>query len=82
MAHRQLQFSSTSTVCMRMAYALVCVRAHARVCVIIHLNEPLRLPLRSKVNYIGHDVKGRFFWKVKTVPAPLSSYHGDSPANS
>lgn len=35
---------------------------------------------RSRVNCTGHYVKGRPL--VKTLPNPLSSYHGDATANS
>lgn len=35
----------------------------------------------KKVNYIGHDVKGKFL-VGEMVPAPLSSYHGDGTTNS
>lgn len=48
------------------------------VCVIIDLNVPLCVFLRSRVNYIGHDVKGRSLVGENTA----GSYHGDSTANS
>lgn len=75
MAHSQLQLNSAFTVwtCMN------CVCAGVHTCVITHLNVALCVFLSSRVNYMRHDVKDR---SVKTLLAPLSSYHGDSPANS
>ena len=68
-------------------HGLMCTSAHVCVSgrggrggVIKHLNVPLCVFLRSRVNYTGHDVKGRSL-VVKTLPAPLSCYHGDRAAN-
>lgn len=60
---QRLNDGSQSTPAQLSLYSVSVHALHVHVgvdlCVILHLNVPLCVFLRSRVNYTGHDVKGR-----------------------